>query len=76
VFRLFRSICSRWDATMATAVAPLARQVEARARHDSAFAHVLDAPLEAPTDRQGTLERIAARRNRIPFLQSGKAFVI
>jgi hypothetical protein len=45
-----------------TAVAPLARQVEARARHDSAFASVLDALLEAPTTPRGTLERVAARK--------------
>ena len=47
---------------MNPALAALARQVEARARHDSAFAHVLDALLEAPTAPQGTLERIAARK--------------
>jgi hypothetical protein len=45
-----------------TALAPLARQVEARARHDSAFASVLDALLEAPTTPRGTLERVAARK--------------
>ena len=47
---------------MSTAVAPLARQIEERARHDSAFAEVLDALLEAPTVPHGTLERVAARR--------------
>jgi hypothetical protein len=47
---------------MSTAVAPLARQIEERARHDSAFAQVLDALLEAPTVPHGTLERVAARR--------------
>jgi hypothetical protein len=41
-------------------VAPLARQVAARARRDSGFAHVVDALLAAPTTPQGTLERIAA----------------
>jgi hypothetical protein len=45
---------------MSTAVLPLARQVAERARHDSSFAEVLDAILEAPTRPQGTLERIAA----------------
>jgi hypothetical protein len=45
---------------VSTALAPLARQVEARARHDAAFAHVLDALLDAPTAPQGTLERVAA----------------
>jgi hypothetical protein len=45
---------------MSTAVAPLARQVAERALHDSSFAEVLDALLEAPTGPQGTLERIAA----------------
>jgi hypothetical protein len=44
---------------MSTAV--LARQVAERARNDSSFAEVLDALLEAPTEPQGTLERIAAR---------------
>ncbi|HYB35630.1 MAG TPA: hypothetical protein VEF72_07540 [Mycobacterium sp.] len=46
---------------MTTAVAPLARQVEARAQRDSGFAAVLDAILEAPTVPQGTLEHIAAQ---------------
>jgi len=46
---------------MTTAVAPLARQVADRARHDSGFAQVIDALLEAPTAPQGTLERVAAR---------------
>jgi hypothetical protein len=45
---------------MSTAVAPLARQVAERALNDSSFAEVLDAILEAPTEPQGTLERIAA----------------
>jgi hypothetical protein len=45
---------------MSTAVAPLARQVAERALHDSGFAEVLDALLEAPTGPQGTLERVAA----------------
>ena len=47
---------------MAAAVAPLARRVAARARRDSGFAQVLDALLEAPTEPQGALERIAARK--------------
>jgi hypothetical protein len=46
---------------VSTAVAPLARQVEERARRDSGFAEVIDALLEAPTAPQGTLERVAAR---------------
>ena len=41
---------------MPTALAPLVRQVEARARR------VLDALLEAPTVPLGTLERVAARK--------------
>ena len=45
----------------AAAVAPLVRQVEARARQDAGFAEVLDALLLAPTTPQGTLERVAAR---------------
>ena len=47
---------------MPTTLAPLARQVEARARRDPGFAQVLDALLEAPTVPQGTLERVAARK--------------
>jgi hypothetical protein len=47
---------------MSSAVAPLAREVEERARRDSGFAHVIDALLGAPTVPQGTLERVAARR--------------
>jgi hypothetical protein len=46
---------------MTTAVAPLARQVAARAKKDAGFAQVLDALLAAPTAPQGTLERVAAR---------------
>ncbi len=46
---------------MTTAVAPLAHQLAERAQHDSGFAHVLDAILEAPTAPQGTLEHVAAR---------------
>ena len=46
---------------MPTAVAPLARQLAERAQKDSGFAEVLDAILEAPTEPQGTLQRIAAR---------------
>ena len=45
---------------MTAIVAPLARQVAARARRDSGFAQVVDALLAAPTTPQGTLERIAA----------------
>ena len=47
---------------MTAAVAPLARQVAARAQRDSGFAQVLDAILAAPTTPQGTLERIAAHK--------------
>jgi hypothetical protein len=46
---------------MTAAVAPLVRQVEARARRDAGFAEVLDALLLAPTTPQGTLEHVAAR---------------
>ena len=46
---------------MTAAVAPLVRQVEARARQDAGFAEVLDALLLAPTTPQGTLEHVAAR---------------
>jgi len=45
---------------MTAAVAPLARQVAARARRDARFARVVDALLDAPTAPQGKLERIAA----------------
>jgi hypothetical protein len=45
---------------MPAALAPLARQIADRAHHDSEFAQVLDAILEAPTVPQGTLERVAA----------------
>ena len=47
---------------MPAAAAPLARQVEARARRDSGFAQVLGALLEAPTVPQGTLERVVASK--------------
>lgn len=47
---------------MPTAVAPLARQVAARAQRDARFARVLDALLAAPTVPQGTLERVAANK--------------
>lgn len=47
---------------MTATVAPLARQVAARAQRDSGFAQVLDALLAAPTRPQGTLERVAAHR--------------
>jgi hypothetical protein len=46
---------------MTAAVAPLVRQVEARARTDAGFAQVLDELLLAPTAPRGTLEHIAAR---------------
>ena len=46
---------------MPTAVAPLARELEARAQRDSGFAQLLDALLQAPTKPEGTLERVAAR---------------
>jgi hypothetical protein len=45
---------------MSAAVAPLARQVAARAGRDKEFARILDALLAAPTAPQGTLERITA----------------
>jgi hypothetical protein len=47
---------------MPTAVAPLVRQVAARAQEDASFARVLDALLAAPTAPQGTLERITAHK--------------
>jgi hypothetical protein len=47
---------------VSTAVAPLARQIEERARHDAGFAEVIDALLEAPTAPRGTLERVAAAK--------------
>jgi hypothetical protein len=46
---------------MTAAVAPLVRQVEARARKDASFAQVLDELLLIPTTPQGTLEHAAAR---------------
>jgi hypothetical protein len=46
---------------MATAVAPLAREIADRAHQDSRFAQVLEAIREAPTEPQGTLERTAVR---------------
>ena len=46
---------------MTTAVAPLARQLAARAKKDAGFAQVLDALLTAPTAPQGALELVAAR---------------
>jgi hypothetical protein len=46
---------------MTAAVAPLVRQVEARARQDAGFAEVLDTLLLAPTTPQGNLEHVAAR---------------
>ena len=45
---------------MTTAVAPLVRKVEARARRDSGFAEVLDALLKAPSAPRVRLERVAA----------------
>jgi hypothetical protein len=47
---------------MTAAVAPLARQVAARAQRDKGFAKILDALLAAPAAPQGTLERIAGRQ--------------
>ena len=47
---------------MTAAIAPLARQVAARAQKDRRFAEVLDALLIAPTRPQGALERTAARK--------------
>jgi hypothetical protein len=46
---------------MSAALAPLVRQVEARARQDAGFAQVLDELLLAPTTPQGKLEHVAAR---------------
>jgi hypothetical protein len=46
---------------MTAAVAPLARQVAARAKKEPGFAQVLGTLLAAPTTPQGTLERVAAR---------------
>jgi hypothetical protein len=46
---------------MTAALAPLVRQVEARARQDAGFAQVLDELLLAPTTPEGTLEHVAAR---------------
>lgn len=45
---------------VAVAPTPLARQVEARARRDPAFAKVLGTLLETPTSPFGRLERLAA----------------
>jgi hypothetical protein len=45
---------------MAVAVAPLVRQVEARARIDPAFAEVVDTLLDTQTSPVGQLERVAA----------------
>ncbi len=47
---------------MPLAAAPLARQVEERARRDAAFAEVVDAILGAPTAPHGTLKRVAASK--------------
>lgn len=46
---------------MTPAVAALAREVETRALRDSEFAQLLGVLLDAPTEPQGTLERVAAR---------------
>lgn len=46
---------------MSTAVTPLVRQIEERARHDAGFAQLLDELLLAPTSPQGTLASTAAR---------------
>ena len=45
---------------MTAALAPLVREVGARARRDADFAHVLELLMDAPTRPQGALERIAA----------------
>ncbi|MGH9056965.1 MAG: hypothetical protein ACRDYY_14060 [Acidimicrobiales bacterium] len=45
---------------MPVAAAPLARQVEARARRDPVFAELVDSLLEAPTSPAGRLKRVAA----------------
>jgi hypothetical protein len=42
------------------AIAPLVREIEARARRDAGFLEVLDALLEAPTGPHGTLQHAAA----------------
>jgi hypothetical protein len=44
---------------MTSAVAPLVREIADRAYRDPKFAHVLEAIREAPTEPQGTVERIA-----------------
>lgn len=46
---------------MTAALAPLVRQVEARARRDAGFLRVLDDLLEAPSGPAGDIERVAAR---------------
>jgi hypothetical protein len=46
---------------MTAAIAPLVREIEARARRDARFAEVLDALLEAPTGPHGSLQLSAAR---------------
>ena len=60
MFRLFR-LCW-YDGVVPVAAAPLARQVEERARREPAFAEVVDAILDAPTAPHGTLERVAAAK--------------
>ncbi len=45
---------------MTAAVAPLVRDIEARAHRDARFAEVLDALRDAPTAPHGTLRRSAA----------------
>lgn len=58
---------------MTAAIAPLARDLAARARTDARFARVLTALLTAPTSPQGTLERVAAhnlnRQRRAALVQ-------
>jgi hypothetical protein len=61
MFQLFRSPSSALDWIMPSAVAPLIREVGARARRDSSFAQLLNVLLDAPASPQGTLEGIAAR---------------
>ncbi|MHB1534179.1 MAG: hypothetical protein ACYC1D_06115 [Acidimicrobiales bacterium] len=45
---------------MSVASAPLARQVEARARRDPAFAELIDSLLRAPASPAGRLQQVAA----------------
>lgn len=45
---------------MTAALAPLVREIGARARRDADFAHVLELLVDAPTQPEGALERVAA----------------